>query len=134
MRICVPTATDEGMEATVYDHFGSAPFFSVLDTDRNEVEVVANGNQRHEHGRCNPVGTLMGIALDAVVVRGMGRNALARLTQAGIPVYITMGQHLRDVADEVRNDLLLPLDSDATCAGHGGGHHHHHHHHHHHEG
>lgn len=129
MRICVPTATDEGMEAEVYPHFGSAPFFSVLDTDTEVVEVVPNGHQHHEHGQCNPVGSLMGVKLDAVVVRGMGRNALARLSQLGIPAYVAEGDTLRDVAAEARAELLLPLDVAATCGGHGhGGPHHHHHH------
>jgi predicted Fe-Mo cluster-binding NifX family protein len=131
MRICVPTATDDGMESAVYPHFGSAPFFSIVDTDTDAVEVVRNGHQHHEHGQCNPVGSLMGVQLDAVVVRGMGRNALARLSQAGIPVYVADGDTLRDVADEARAELLLPLDVDATCEGrggqgHGGPHHHHH--------
>jgi len=127
MRICVPTATDQGMDAAVHGHFGSAPFFSVLDTDKGEVEIVSNANQRHEHGQCNPVGALMGIPLDAVVVRGMGRNALARLNQAGIPVYLTTGQRLRDVATEIADGLARPLDFNDTCAGHGGHDHHHHH-------
>lgn len=128
MRICVPTATDEGMESAVYPHFGSAPFFSVVDTDTEVVEIVSNGHQHHEHGQCNPVGSLADVELDAVVVKGMGRNALARLSQVGIPVFVAEGDTLRDVAAEARAELLLPLDVNATCGGHGqGGHHHHHH-------
>ena len=130
MRICVPTATDEGIDAVVYPHFGSAPYFSIVDTDSDLVEVVRNGHQHHEHGHCNPVGSLMGVELDAVVVRGMGRNALARLSQAGIPVYVADGDTLRDVAAQARAELLLPLDSEEACGGHahGGQQHHHHHH------
>jgi predicted Fe-Mo cluster-binding NifX family protein len=129
MRICVPTATDDGMEAAVYRHFGSAPYFSLLDTERDEVEVIPNGDHHHEHGLCNPVGALLGVELDAVAVLGMGRNALARLTQAGIPVYVATGRTLREVGDDIRNGLALPLDVDATCAGHAhsGPHHHRHH-------
>jgi predicted Fe-Mo cluster-binding NifX family protein len=128
MRICVPTATDEGLDAEVYGHFGSAPFFSVLDTDTDTVEVLANGHQHHEHGQCNPVGSLMGVKLDGVVVRGMGRNALARLGAAGIPVFVADGDTVRDIGAQVRAELLLPLDVAGACGGHahGGPHHHHH--------
>jgi predicted Fe-Mo cluster-binding NifX family protein len=127
MRICVPTATDEGIDAAIYPHFGSAPFFSILDTDTGIVDVVPNAHQQHEHGQCNPVGSLMGVELDAVVVRGMGRNALARLTQAGIPVYIADRDTLNEIGADARADLLLPLDVDGACAGQGHGDHHHHH-------
>jgi predicted Fe-Mo cluster-binding NifX family protein len=129
MRICVPTATDAGLDASVHPHFGSAPFFSLLDTERDLVEVLPNGDRRHEHGRCNPVATLLGVDVDAVVVRGMGRNALARLAEAGIPVWVATGETVREVAAEVGDGRARPLDADAACAGHGhGGHHHHHHH------
>ena len=134
MRICVPTATDEGLDAKVYGHFGSAPFFTVLDTERDVVEIVPNGDQHHEHGKCNPVAALMGIVLDAVLVRGIGRGALLRLTQAGIPVYVAEGDTIRDVGIRFRSGDVSLVDFDAACNGHpqhDHGHHHHHHHHHH---
>lgn len=131
MRICIPTATDEGKDAVVFPHFGSAPFFSVLETDSGEVQPVANGNRRHEHGQCNPVGALLGVGPDAVVVRGMGRNALARLTEAGIPVYVATGETVREVGTQIREGRIRPLDVEAACAGHAdAGHAHPHHHHH----
>ena len=71
MRICVPTATDDGLDATVHEHFGSAPYFSILDTETGAVEAVRNANEHHEHGQCNPVGALTGLNPDALVVRGI---------------------------------------------------------------
>ena len=54
MKICVPTATDAGLEAPVFGHFGSAPFFTVVDTDDGKVEVIPNTNSHHAHGTCSP--------------------------------------------------------------------------------
>ncbi|MFO7769269.1 MAG: NifB/NifX family molybdenum-iron cluster-binding protein [bacterium] len=127
MRICVPTGTDEGIEAVVFGHFGSAPYFSVLDTETGEVEVLDNGDQHHEHGRCRPVQQLDTGRLDAVAVRGMGRNALARFSAAGIPVYLCRGENLQQVLDEARSGDLQVLDPSRACAGHGHGHGHDHH-------
>jgi len=50
MRICVPTENENGLEAAVCAHFGSTPFFSVLDIESEEVESIQNANQHHEHG------------------------------------------------------------------------------------
>ncbi len=126
MRICVPTGTDEGLGAAVFGHFGSAPYFSVLDTETGEVEVLSNRNQHHEHGMCRPVGHLDGADIDAVVVKGMGRNALVRLAGAGIPVYLCRGGDLAQVLEEARAGALEVLDPARACAGHGHGHEHHH--------
>ena len=35
MKICFPVQNDNGIESTVYNHFGSAPVFVVFDTDTN---------------------------------------------------------------------------------------------------
>ena len=50
MRICMPTINDNGLEATLHGHFGSAAYFTIVDTETDELRVVANGNQHHAHG------------------------------------------------------------------------------------
>ncbi len=122
MRICVPTGTDQGIEAEVFGHFGSAPYFSLLDTDTAEVEVLSNSNDHREHGQCSPMRQLTGVAFDAVVVRGMGRNAVARFAAANIPVMVTACTTLQDVLDEARAGNLQQLDPNQACQGHGGHH------------
>ncbi len=54
MKICIPTETGEGKNAQVYGHFGSAPYFTIYDTDAQSIEIVDNANSHHEHGTCNP--------------------------------------------------------------------------------
>jgi hypothetical protein len=34
MKICIPTETNEGKSAAVYGHFGSAPYFTIIDTEK----------------------------------------------------------------------------------------------------
>ncbi len=132
MRICVPTATDDGLDAAVHGHFGSAPYFSILDTETGAVEAVRNANEHHEHGQCNPVGALTGLNPDAVVVRGIGRGALVRLTQAGIAVYVAEGATLAEVGVRFQSGDVRAMDFDSACHGHSHGDHGHDHHHHHH--
>ena len=52
MKLCIPTETNEGKSATVYGHFGSAPYFTIVDTEKDTVEVIDNANQHHAHGMC----------------------------------------------------------------------------------
>ena len=122
MRICVPTGTDQGIEAEVFGHFGSAPYFSLVDTDTAEVEVLDNSNQHHEHGQCAPIQQLSGVDFDAIVVRGMGRNAVARFAAANVQVLVTAATTLQDVLDEARAGTLRELDPSQACQGHGGQH------------
>jgi len=37
MKVGFPVELDEGMESKVYGHFGSAPAFVVVDTEKKEV-------------------------------------------------------------------------------------------------
>ncbi len=87
MKICVPTQTQEGKQAQVFEHFGSAPFFTVVDTEQGTVEVVANANSHHEHGMCQPLQAIADLKVDAVVTGGMGARAVQHLNQGGIKVY-----------------------------------------------
>ena len=58
MTICLPTVSDAGLTARLSPHFGRAPFFTLVETETGNVEVVPNTHQHHEHGHCNPLGAL----------------------------------------------------------------------------
>jgi hypothetical protein len=68
MKIGFAVQTNEGMESRVYDHFGSAPAFIIVDTEGKEVQTVNNKDLNHVHGACNPVMALDGKSVNAMVV------------------------------------------------------------------
>ncbi len=119
MRICIPTETNEGMNAPVSRHFGSAPFFSLVDTETGDIDVLGNAGRAHGHGQCHPARQLNSLNLDAVACGGMGRNAHASLVASGIEVYISMGRTVEEVLDEARGGFLRPLPAEHACRGHG---------------
>jgi predicted Fe-Mo cluster-binding NifX family protein len=123
MRICVPTVDNGGLEARANDHFGSAPYFTLVDTDSHEVRVIANPEAEHEHGQCRPLRWLRPEGLDAVVCRGMGRRALAHLRREGIDVFISNDPIVSQAVSAVVSGEATRLTSLEAC--HGGGHHHH---------
>jgi hypothetical protein len=71
MKICFPAQKDDGLNSTVYNHFGSAPLFVVVDTETNGLATINNQDLHHSHGSCNPMKALDNQKIDAIVV-GVG--------------------------------------------------------------
>lgn len=89
MRICIPTVSDAGLAASVCSHFGSTPFFTVVDEATGAVEVVRNTQVEHVHGSCDPTAAVLTLGIGAVVCRGLGWRGLAMLEERGVTVYRT---------------------------------------------
>ncbi len=121
MKICFPVETLQGLDSRVYEHFGSAPGFVIVDTDANTTEEINNGDLHHAHGMCQPLKALGERQVDAIAVGGIGMGALMRLQSLGIRVFRvtlgTVGQNIRFIQEET----LPEFDASITCAGHTGG-------------
>ncbi|HEY5492695.1 MAG TPA: NifB/NifX family molybdenum-iron cluster-binding protein [Gemmatimonadaceae bacterium] len=117
MKLCVPTMDDAGLAARISAHFGSAPYFAVVDTGSDAVELVSNTHAHHEHGSCDPLSLLSNRRVDAVVCHGLGRRALARLDASGIPVFVTDGLDVAEAVAGFGSGRLQRLTFDAACHG-----------------
>jgi len=119
MKIAFPVQSDQGMRSPVFNHFGSAPLFVVIDSDTYAATPIPNADRNHINGQCQPLAALNGIALDAVIVGGIGPGALRKLRNRGIRVLKaaagTVGENLNLFSD---GQLAEFLDND-ICAGHG---------------
>lgn len=122
MKICIPTMDSNGLESRAHGHFGSAPFFAVVDTVTGEVGVGPNAGQQHRHGQCNPVSYVDTLKVDAVVCQGMGRRALEAFNHVNIDVMIASGETVGDILSEARDNKLRKLTPQEACGGHGGRH------------
>lgn len=121
MKLCFPVEQMSHLESEVYGHFGSAPSFMLVDSDTGDVTVIDNAGQTHEHGMCNPVAALKGRKVDIVVVSGIGRGALLKLTSAGISVYRATGKTVRQNIELLNAKELPMLQTEHVCSGHAGG-------------
>lgn len=124
MKLCMPTVNDAGLNARLSPHFGSAPWFTVVDSDTGEARAVANGPAQREHGRCTPARELAGQGISAVVCRGLGRGALLNLKGQGMDVLVTDAWSVEAALEAYRAGTLRPLTEEAACVGghHGHGH------------
>ncbi len=123
MKICFPVWKNEGLESKVFNHFGSAPFFIVLDTKTMDVTTITNNDQDHTHGACNPIRALNGDKVDAIVVGGIGAGALSQFNQADIRVYQAQASSVQENLSLFENQSLPEFALKQTCMGHdqGGG-------------
>jgi predicted Fe-Mo cluster-binding NifX family protein len=125
MKVCFAVQNDEGVDSAVFNHFGSAPAFIVVDTEVQMTETVQNQDRNHLHGACNPIMAIGGRSVDAVVVGGIGAGALNRLNAEGIAVYASMARTVKENLDLLGKGQLPQLSLNQACQGHQGecGHH-----------
>jgi predicted Fe-Mo cluster-binding NifX family protein len=116
--ICLPAEVDQGLDSPLCKHFGSAPLFVMVKADEPSRCSVLNRDAGHMHGQCNPVSQLEGQDVEAVVVGGIGRRALEKLSAAGIRVYRTELLSVGDAVAALLAGELSPLDPANACTEH----------------
>lgn len=117
MKICIPTTDDRGLGSEVYDHFGSARFFTIVDVDDDRVEVVRNP-ECHDHPHsCHHIDILKAHGITAVVCRGVGRRAHSALQDAEIEVLVARHRAVADLISAFKAHELHPLSFGEACGG-----------------
>jgi len=119
MRMCIPTENKEGLNAKVYGHFGSAPHFTIYDTEKETFETVDNTNAHHSHGMCHPIGVLGASNIDAVVCQGMGARAVQKLNETGVKAFRATGEKVSDIISKYKANELEEITVQNACAQHG---------------
>jgi predicted Fe-Mo cluster-binding NifX family protein len=121
MKVGFAVQTNQGFESEVYDHFGSAPAFIIVDTEGKEVLTVDNKDLHHVHGACNPIMALDGKSVDAMIVGGIGAGALTKLNALGIRVYGAGASTVKENLTLLGENKLQELSVYNSCRSHQGG-------------
>jgi predicted Fe-Mo cluster-binding NifX family protein len=122
MIICIPVEKDDGLDSAVCAHFGSAPFFLMVDTETRSARSIPNSDTHHAHGMCHPVAALGGEKVDGIVVGGIGMGALNKLNAAGFQVFQSQSGTARETIEAFTSGKLPVFTPQKTCGGHAGGH------------
>ena len=123
MRLGIPTENDAGLEARLAGHFGSANWYTIVESDTGACETLSNPREGHEHGSCEAASRMAAARVDAVVCCGLGRRAYEGLAAAGIPVYVAELSDVSAALDGFRAGRLARFTAEAACRG-GHGHQH----------
>jgi predicted Fe-Mo cluster-binding NifX family protein len=120
MKVGFAVQLNQGLESLVYNHFGSAPAFVIVDTDLKQVSSVDNTNAHHVHGACNPIMALGGNTIDAMVVGGIGPGAIMKLNAMGVKVYRSGAATINENIALLGENRLSELSMNDSCREHGG--------------
>jgi len=119
MKIAFPTEKYDELESPVYNHFGSATCFVIVDTETNACEKALNQDLNHQHGKCQPLRALGGRTVDAVVVGGIGGSAFGKLKNKGVTIYKAVEGTVRENLEKLQEGSLPEFQSLDICGGHG---------------
>jgi len=120
-RIVIPTENKSGLEAILAQHFGRAPYYTVVDLDKNNQLVgVRTEINKGEHvgGSGHPHEHLLALKPNIFVVRGMGPGCLSSLQDAGITVLKASGNTVKEITDQFKEGKLSPLAGGCENAHH----------------
>ena len=121
MKVGFAVYSDQGIESKVYDHFGSAPAFIIIDTETEDPIRVNNKDLNHVHGACNPIMALDGHSVNAMVVGGIGAGAINKLNAMGVKVYAAGAPTVKENLDLLGKNRLQELSVLNACQAHQGG-------------
>ncbi|MFH2048182.1 MAG: NifB/NifX family molybdenum-iron cluster-binding protein [bacterium] len=101
------------------DHFGSTPFFTLFDSEKEEYTFIENNNSHHEHGTCHPMRQLAKYHIGCIICSGIGRRAIEALSTEGIKVYFSESKKVSEIIESVKAGTLKEIDPSKACHGHG---------------
>ena len=119
MNICIPVNADHGIASPVCAHFGSAPFFLIVDPENGACRAIPNRNLHHAHGQCQPLMAIQGEDIEAIVVGGIGMGALNTLLAAGLQVYAAQYPTVELTLAAFKAGQLRAMSPEAACRRHG---------------
>jgi predicted Fe-Mo cluster-binding NifX family protein len=121
-KIIIPTENHDGINAPLAQHFGRAPYFTVVDLDDGKVTLVMAVSNTSEHvgGSGSPHDVLTRLQPKAVIVYGMGPRGIMAFESSGISVLKAEGTTVKEVVDAYLAGKLEALTEGCPDA-----HHHH---------
>ena len=112
MRIAFPVNKDDGLNAEIFEHFGHAPFYLLVDISNNyigNITTIAN-SYRDVHGPGDVPRLLADHKVNILICRGMGRKAVEYFNSLGIKVIRGPYGYVKEVLDDYLNGLLKSID------------------------
>ena len=120
-RIVVPAASQEGLKATLAEHFGRAPYFTVVDLSDNgdikNVKTVPNVGE-HAGGMGYTHDHILGLQPNAIIVYGMGPRGLNTFQSAGVAVLRANAKTVGEVVAAYNEDQLQEITEGCQHAHH----------------
>jgi predicted Fe-Mo cluster-binding NifX family protein len=119
--LIIPTETQEGMSAQLAEHFGRAPYFTVIELgDKWEVasvKVLPNVSE-HMGGTGVPPDHLAKLHPKAIIVQGMGPRGIMAFKSYGIEVLKANSTNIQELVESYKQGKLEDLSEGCPDAAH----------------
>jgi predicted Fe-Mo cluster-binding NifX family protein len=120
-RIIVPTENQEGLNAQLAEHFGRAPYYTVVefgeDGEVSTVRTVPNVGE-HAGGMGFSHDHILEYKPNAIIVYGMGPRGLTSFQEAGVAVLKANANTVSEVIAAYKEDKLKELTEGCEHAHH----------------
>ena len=120
-RVIVPTQNQQGLDARLAEHFGRAPYYTIVELDENEevssVKTVPNVGE-HAGGMGYSHDHILEYKPTALIVYGMGPRGLMTFQSAGVAVLKANADTVSEVVSAYKSDALLELTEGCELAHH----------------
>jgi predicted Fe-Mo cluster-binding NifX family protein len=117
MRVCIPTQGNKGLNDIVGEHFGRVPFYTVVDTETEEVRALENTSE-HMGGRGYPPEIMSQAGVDIMICSGLGRRAITMFEQMGIMVYVGASGTVEEAIGSWEQNKLAVATDENACRQH----------------
>jgi len=117
MKICVPTAGNNGLEERIGEHFGRVPTYTIYDTESKEITVIEN-TSHHTGGSGYPPELLDNNGVNVLLCSGLGWRAIGMFREKGIKVYIGAHGTVKDAIESWEQGKLQEATDDSACSRH----------------
>lgn len=128
MKVCIPTMGNKGLDDQVGEHFGRVPYYTVVDTETDEVEALTNTSE-HMGGRGYPPEIMAKAGVNVMLCGGLGRRAIMMFQDLGIMVYVGAYGRVKDAIKMWKDGQLQSATDENACRQHAYRKHDDHHHH-----
>jgi predicted Fe-Mo cluster-binding NifX family protein len=112
LRIVIPTLDENGLDAQLAEHFGRAPYFTVVDLDENGAvtgqRMIVNDSE-HFGGVGLPPDRILQLKPNALITYGMGPKALRIFQDAKVAVLRTNANIVKEVITRYNKNELEEL-------------------------
>ena len=120
-RIVIPTEDKSGLEAHLAEHFGRAPYYTIIDLDENNQNIGLRtevNKGEHVGGTGHPHEHLLALKPNIFVVKGMGPGCLSSLQDASINVLKATGTTVKEIVESFKEGKLNALTGACEHAHH----------------
>jgi predicted Fe-Mo cluster-binding NifX family protein len=120
-RVVVPTEDQQGLNSKLAEHFGRAPYYTIVELDENaaisNVKTAPNVGE-HAGGMGFSHDNILQYKPNAIIVHGMGPRGLNSFKSAGVAVLRANSNTVSEVISAYKNDTLQELTEGCEHAHH----------------